>query len=78
MVTPFFDMTVRTSGLDEAIRATQTITPSFTGAVLNDGLRSIGRLFVPAKGSGPLATATPRVSGKLARSTFFEVFTVRL
>ena len=66
-------MTIRTSGLKEAIRATQAVSPSFTGAVLNDGLRNIGRLFVPAKGSGPLAQATPRVSGKLSRSTFFEV-----
>lgn len=41
--------------------------------VLNDGLREIGRIFVPAKGTGPLADATPQVTGKLARSTFFEL-----
>ena len=41
--------------------------------VLNDGLREIGRVFVPAKGTGPLADATPQVTGKLARSTFFEL-----
>jgi hypothetical protein len=38
---------------------------------LNEGLRAIGRLIVPAKGSGPLATATPKRTGKLARSSFF-------
>jgi len=68
-----FSMDFRVSGLDEAIRAARSVTPAFTTAVLNDGLRSMGRLIVPAKGSGPLAQATPRKTGKLARSTFFEV-----
>lgn len=40
---------------------------------LNDGLRALGRLIVPAKGTGPLAAATPRVTGKLQRSTFFQI-----
>ena len=40
---------------------------------LNDALRGIGRLFVPAKGTGPLADETPRRTGKLARSTFFRI-----
>jgi len=40
---------------------------------LNEGLRAIGRLFVPAKGTGPLADATPKRTGKLARSTFFRI-----
>ena len=40
---------------------------------MNDGMRRLGRLFVPAKGTGPLASATPKISGKLARSTFFEI-----
>ncbi len=40
---------------------------------LNDGLRALGKLFVPAKGTGPLASATPRITGKLARSTFFQI-----
>ena len=40
---------------------------------LNDGLRKIARLFVPAKGTGPLAEETPKITGKLARSTFFEI-----
>ena len=40
---------------------------------LNEGLRKLGRLFVPATGTGPLADATPRVTGKLARSTVFQI-----
>ena len=40
---------------------------------LNEGLRAIGKLFVPAKGTGPLARETPKVAGKLARSTFFMI-----
>ena len=40
---------------------------------LNDGLRKIGKLFVPTKGSGPLANETPRRTGKLARSSFFII-----
>jgi len=40
---------------------------------LNDGLRKLARLFVPAKGTGPLAAETPKITGKLARSTFFEI-----
>lgn len=40
---------------------------------LNEGLRKLGRLFVPATGTGPLANETPRVTGKLARSTVFQI-----
>lgn len=41
---------------------------------INDGMRKLGRLFVPAKGTGPLTQATPRgQTGKLGRSTFFEI-----
>lgn len=41
---------------------------------MNDGMRKLGRLFVPAKGTGPLARETPRgQTGKLGRSTFFEI-----
>lgn len=40
---------------------------------LNEGLRKLGRLFVPATGTGPLANATPRVTGKLRRSTVFQI-----
>jgi len=41
--------------------------------ILNEGLRKIGRLIVPAAGTGPLANETPKVSGKLARSTVFQI-----
>lgn len=40
---------------------------------INEGLRKLGRLFVPATGTGPVARATPRESGKLARSTVFQI-----
>lgn len=40
---------------------------------LNEGLREIGHLFVPTKGTGPLAEATPWRMGKLARSTYFQI-----
>lgn len=39
----------------------------------NEGLRGIGRLFVPSKGTGPLADETPKRSGKLAQSTYFRI-----
>jgi len=42
-------------------------------AALNEGLRDIGRLIVPASGTGPLANETPKVSGDLAKSTVFQV-----
>lgn len=40
---------------------------------LNDGLREIGRVIVPIKGSGPLVDATPKITGKLRRSTIFQI-----
>ena len=40
---------------------------------INDGLRALGRLFVPVKGTGPLADETPVRTGKLRRSTYFQV-----
>jgi len=44
-----------------------------TRITLNEGLRKLGKLFVPATGTGPLAAATPKVTGKLARSTVFQI-----
>jgi len=70
---PTVIMDLRVSGLDEAIKAARSVTPAFTTAVINDGLRSMGRLIVPSKGTGPLAQNTPKNTGKLAKSTFFEV-----
>lgn len=40
---------------------------------INEGFRKLGRLIVPASGTGPLADATPKVLGKLARSTVFQI-----
>ena len=61
-------------GFDElSERMSQADT--MTKIALNDGLRKIGKLFVPAKGSGPLAEETPRLTGKLARSTYFMIET---
>lgn len=41
--------------------------------MLNEGLRAIGRLFVPAKGTGPLADETPYRTGAGRRSTMFQI-----
>jgi len=41
---------------------------------INEGFRKIGRLIVPASGTGPLADATPKGrTRKLARSTVFQI-----
>ena len=45
---------------------------------LNEGLRAVGRLIVPAKGTGPLAMETPKITGKLRRSTFFTIVGVAM
>src|SRR3990167_7625187 len=60
--------------------------PTVARITLNAGLRQIGKAFVPAKGTGPLAAATPVAKdtrhplsrepfkpGKLRRSTFFVI-----
>jgi len=41
----------------------------------NDGLRDLGRLIVPHKGTGPLADATPKRTGKLRGATILQVLT---
>ena len=41
---------------------------------INEGLRKIGRLIIPATGTGPLVNATPKgETGKLRRSTVFQI-----
>lgn len=78
-----FDMKV--TGLKEAT-ARLNNGPAITRVTLNDGLRQIGRAFVPSKGTGPLAAATPVshdtrhskstapfTPGKLRLSTFFQI-----
>lgn len=78
MTQPQFQIDVDVRGLQEAIAASRKLQTGFVGAVVNDGLRSIGRTFVPGKGIGPLADATPKDTGKLARSTFFEIAAPKL
>jgi len=46
---------------------------TITRITLNEGLRKLGRLIVPATGTGPLANATPKVTGKLARTTVVQI-----
>lgn len=50
-----------------------TAGPTIVRITLNEGLRKIGRLFVPATGTGPMADATPKITWKLARSTVFQI-----
>jgi len=40
---------------------------------INNALRDIGRTFVTTKGAGPLAEATPVITGALAQSTIFQI-----
>ena len=40
---------------------------------INEGFRKLGRLIVPTSGTGPLADETPKVTGKLARTTVFQI-----
>lgn len=62
----FIELTALNRRVQEAGTTVAQIT-------LNEGLRKLGKLFVPATGTGPLANATPRVTGKLARSTVFQI-----
>lgn len=81
MVTPnnnSINVHIEVQGLDEAIQAARNLRSGHVvDAILNDGLREIGRTLVPSKGTGPLANETPKRTGKLARSTFFEILTGR-
>ena len=67
------EFTFEVQGLQELQEKMNRASDSEIRIALNDGLREIGRLFVPAKGSGPLADATPQRTGRLARSSFFEL-----
>jgi hypothetical protein len=77
MVTPNnqnLNIHIEVTGLQEAIDASRRLSSSnFMDVVMNDGLREIGRTLVPSKGVGPMANETPQKTGKLARSTFFEI-----
>jgi hypothetical protein len=63
----------RVEGLNELSDRIKKLTDTELFIMLNEALRDIGRLFVPAKGTGPLADATPRITGKLARSSVFQI-----
>lgn len=60
-------------GMKELTQRMNRASDTVIRVTLNDGLRRLGRLFVPAKGSGPLARETPKRTGKLARSTYFRI-----
>lgn len=59
-------------GMDELVKRMNQSTTRVKIS-LNEGLRQIGRLIVPAGGTGPLAAATPVRTGKLKRSTVFQI-----
>lgn len=62
----------RVEGLEE-ITERMNQGPTMMKVSLNEGLRKIGRLIVPAMGTGPLANETPVRTGKLKRSTMFQI-----
>ena len=66
-------MWIETYGLKELTARVNRSGDTVMRISINDGLRAIGRLFVPATGTGPLAAETPKVTGKLRRSTVFQV-----
>ncbi len=65
-------ITFEVQGMDELV---QRMNQSSTRVKisLNEGLRQIGRLIVPTGGTGPLAAETPVKTGKLRRSTVFQI-----
>jgi hypothetical protein len=60
-------------GASEINERISALSRSQLKIIFNEGLRAIGRLFVPAKGTGPLADATPYRTGAGRRSTVFQV-----
>lgn len=66
------EITFEAHGLDE-LQERLSNGDTMMRITLNDALRAIGKLIVPAKGTGPLADETPKRTGKLARSTFFRI-----
>jgi hypothetical protein len=61
------------SELQDLNRRVHEAGDTVTRISINEGFRKLGRLIVPATGTGPLANATPKISGKLARSTVFQI-----
>ena len=66
------EITFEVTGLDELTNKMSQFD-TVTRISLNDGLRKLARLFVPAKGTGPLPAETPKRTGRLALSTFFQI-----
>ncbi|MFA5429847.1 MAG: hypothetical protein WC329_01655 [Candidatus Omnitrophota bacterium] len=64
---------IEVHGLNELSGRISKISDTELFIMFNEALRDVGRLFVPAAGTGPLAEATPRRKGKLARSTVFQI-----
>lgn len=64
---------IETYGLKELTARVNKAGDTTMRISMNDGLRALGRLFVPATGTGPLAAETPKVTGKLRRSTVFQI-----
>lgn len=61
------------SELEDLTRRAHEAGDTVTRISINEGFRKLGRLIVPASGTGPLAAATPRLTGKLQRSTVFQI-----
>ena len=60
--------------LDDFIKKVNQSSDTVVKISINEGLRKIGHLIVPAAGTGPMADETPRgPTGKLARSTVFQI-----
>jgi hypothetical protein len=66
-------ITIEVEGFHELTERINQMGSTEGRMILNEGLRNIGRLIVPATGSGPLARETPKVTGKLQRSTVFQI-----
>ncbi|GAG24483.1 unnamed protein product [marine sediment metagenome] len=59
--------------LDDLGQRVREAGDTVTRISINEGFRKLGRIIVPATGTGPLANATPKITGKLARSTVFQI-----
>lgn len=69
-----FSFEVQGNGIEEIANQINRLADTEGRVILNDGLRDVGRVLVPSKGTGPMASATPKgATGKLARSTFFQI-----
>lgn len=67
------DIEFDTTELDAFSKRVQETGDTVARISINEGLRKLGKLIVPATGTGPLAAATPKRTGKLARTTVFQI-----